>query len=133
MGYLRLGRYNPELQVIDVGPIDFKQALQELENCFTASALNYPDAAARLSATTFFLSRTKADFLDISHSGNSTISILSDLICSNRRSVWSALFFRTKSTFSMEVDKATAQKILGDYFKLSREDFELIYQRDLKH
>jgi hypothetical protein len=131
MGYLQLGRYTPHLQVTDVGPIDFTQALKELDNCFAAAGVNYADAETHLAATTLFVSRTDADFLDISCPGNNTVLILSDRVCSTRQSVWHRWLFRTKSVFSMEIDKSTAQKVISDYFTLSREDFEQTYQRYL--
>lgn len=128
--HVQLGKYDSSLKVLDVGLVDFPQSIQELENCTAAAMRECADADGQLASTTFFLSRTDADFLDISCSKNGTILILSDRISPTSRSTWSRLF-RTKSVFSMKLDQQAAEKVIGDYFTLSRDDFENAYQRYL--
>jgi len=76
-------------------------------------------------ATSFGLSKSKEDFIEISCNGKNTVSIHSDCLC-YPSSLNKA--FSSKRHFFIKGDKDKGMEVIQDYFSLDRQQFEAKYK-----
>lgn len=121
---VNLYRFDMNLKVVDDGPCDCASALAMLVACSGRDAATFASAEAALSETSFGLSRSDRDFIEISMDGKGTVSIHSDRL---HFPSWFSETFGLKRRFSIEGDSGLAKQVIQDYFRMDRLQFERAY------
>ena len=122
---ITLYRFENNLHIAEQGECDCATALKTFEQCYQDGLASYRSGEAAMVATTLGLSRSKADFIEVSCNGNNAVSVHSD-----RLFYPSALkkAFSSKHHFFIKGDKDKATEVIRDYFTLDREQFEAKYE-----
>ena len=123
-----LYRFNSDLQTVEQGECDCNMALKTLEQCDQNSLRTYKSGEEAITDTSFGLSKSKDDFIEISCNGNNAVSIHSDRLCypSSLNKV-----FNLKHHFLIQGGKDKGMEVIRDYFGLDRVQFENKYQASL--
>jgi hypothetical protein len=120
-----LYRFDSNLQIVEQGECDCDTALRALEQCDQKSLCTYKSGEEAIEATSFGLSKSKNDFIEISCNGSNTLSIHSDRLC-YPSSLQKA--FSLKHHFFIKGDKDKGMEVIRDYFSLDRLQFEDKYK-----
>jgi hypothetical protein len=106
------------------GACDIDNALAELEACYSRGLLHYEHAEEAIEKTSFGLSKTKEDFIEITCNGRDNVSIHSDRLHYSSRFV---RMLALKGHYSICGPKAFAATVIRDYSEMDRKSFELKY------
>jgi hypothetical protein len=120
-----LYRFDSNLQIVEQGECDCDAALRTFEQCDQKSLCTYKSGEEAIAATSFGLSKSKDDFIEISCNGSNTVSIHSDRLC-YPSSLNKA--FSLKHHFFIQGDKDKGMEVIRDYFSLDRLQFEDKYK-----
>ena len=112
------------LSVVERGECDLDLALETLRGCYQRGFLRYETGEQAMSETSFGLSRTKLDYIDVSCSGPNFVLIHFDRLF--YPSSWSRWWI-AKRRFEIKGDRELAERIVSDYFELERSAFEDAY------
>jgi hypothetical protein len=99
-------------------------ALATFEECYENSLAHYDSGEEAMAATTFGISKSKADFIEPSCHGLNLVTVHSDRLCYSSSM---AKIFSSKHSLRIEGDKAMGVTVIRDYFELDREAFEAKY------
>lgn len=116
-----LYRLDRNLHIVKTGPCDCASALVVYEECFENSLKSYGSGEEALSSTSFGLSRSNEDFIELSCHGYNSITAYSDRLYYPSRL---AKIFGSKHHFSIKGDKTKGKEIIQDFFGLTRQEFE---------
>ncbi|MBN1910913.1 MAG: hypothetical protein JW818_14300 [Pirellulales bacterium] len=116
--------FDRELNVIELGKGDCSTALERFEQCYLNGQTTYEYGEEAIAATTFGISRSDEDYLEISCHGMDQVTLSSDRLC--YPSLLSRLF-SLKKQLSIDTNKETAKAVISDYFTMQREAFEEKY------
>ena len=120
---LNLYRFDKNCEIVEKGAADLQAALTILRDCVSASRQSYEWGEEAIAATNFGLARTDENFLEIACNGPDQIAFHSDLL---HASFWGRLL--GKGHLEWECDQISAERVVADYFDLSRPDFESKYR-----
>jgi hypothetical protein len=116
-----LYRFDNNLHIVEQGECDRDTALYTFEQCYENSFSSNRSGEEAMVATSFGLSKSKEDFIEISCNGKDVVSIHSDRLC------YTSLLnkaFSSKHHFSIKGDKDKGMEVIRDYFRLDRQQFE---------
>ena len=120
-----LYRFDSNLQIVEQGECDCDTALRTFEQCDQNSLCTYKSGEEAMAATSFGLSKSKDDFIEISCNGSNAVSIHSDRLC-YPSSLNKA--FSSKHHFFIQGDRDKGMEVIRDYFSLDRLQFEDKYK-----
>ena len=123
-----LYRFDKNLHIVEQGECGCDTALKTFEQCYENSLSSYRSGEEATVATSFGLSKSKEDFIEISCNGKDAVSIHSDRLC------YPSLLKKTfglKHHFSIEGDKDKGMEVIRDYFSLNRHQFEAKHEASL--
>ncbi len=121
--------YDDELNTIYKDEFDINRLDELFNNRLANSKMTFDYVEERTSKTSFILSRSKMDFLDVGINDENIITLYSQGIYYSKGLFGSfKKVFGSKNFFDfIEVDWATAKAICQDYVTLDRQDFENKY------
>lgn len=121
---MNLYHFDRDFHIVEQGQCDSDGALETFEQCQLNGCASYHSGEDAIVATSFGLSRSRVDFIEISCHGQDFVTIHSD-----RLSYPSSLsrYFALKQHFNIKVDKTKAREVIRDYFNMEREAFEAKY------
>ncbi len=119
-----LYRFDRDLHVLEQGSCDCDVSLETFEQCYANGFASYGSGEDAVAATSFGLSRSQTDFIEISCHGQDSITIHSDRICYPSRL---SKTFALKQHFDIKVNRTGAREVIRDYFNMEREAFEHKY------
>jgi hypothetical protein len=126
-GPVALYRVNAQLETLDLGECDYPRALEVFEECYR-HGLQVTSGEEAMSRSTFGLSRSDEDFIEVSCNGPDSVSVHSDRIC--YPTAWSRLLaFRRRYWITGVKDDGI--EVIRSFFEESRVDFERRYARFL--
>jgi hypothetical protein len=117
-------RFDRNLHIVEQGQCDCNAALETFEHCYKNGCSSYDSGEDAYAATTFGLSRSQTDFIEISCNGHDSITVHSDRLC--YPSQFKKLF-TLKHSFYIKADKAKGAEIIREYFSMERQQFETKY------
>ncbi|ATC64083.1 hypothetical protein CMV30_09025 [Nibricoccus aquaticus] len=123
---MKIYKQDRSLSLVELGDCDEQRALSELRTVYDAGLKTYVSGEESLEKTTFGLSRSDQDFLEIMCAGHDAIEFHSDRLCF--QSSFSRLF-SAKRRFAIPADRPTADKVVCDYFRKTRDEFEATYAK----
>lgn len=123
-----LYRFDRNLHIVEQGQCDCDAALETFEQCYKNGCTSYDSGENAYAATTFGLSRSQTDFIEISCNGHNSILVCSDRLCypSQFKKI-----FSLKHSFHIKSDKAKGAEIIREYFSMERQQFEAKYADSL--
>jgi len=116
-----LYRFDRDLHVIEKGQCDLDAVLETFEQCYLNGFASYDSGEDAYAATSFGLSRSRTDFIELSCHGHDSMTVHSDRLCYPSRL---SKYFGLKHSFYIKGDKAMGVEIMRDYFSLGRQTFE---------
>ena len=119
-----LYRYDRNLRIVGKGQCECASALVVYEECFENGLKSYDSGEEAMSSTSFGLSKSYKDFIELSCHGYDSITVHSDRL---HYPSWLSKTFGLKHHFFIKGDKTKGKEIIQDYFGLTRQDFESKY------
>ncbi len=119
-----LYHFDRDLHIVEQGQCDCAAAQETFEQCYANGCASYDSGEDAVAATSFGLSRSREDFIEISCHGHDFVTIQSDRICYPSRM---SRYFALKQHFHIQVDKLRAREVIRDYFSMERQAFEAKY------
>jgi len=119
-----LYRFDRNLHVAEQGQCDCDAALATFERCYENGFRSYGSGEDAMVATSFGLSRSGADFIEISCHGQESVTVHSDRLCYPS---WLSRTFSLRNHFFIKGGKAKGMEIIRDYFSRERQGFEAKY------
>jgi hypothetical protein len=118
-------RFDREYNLVECGQCDVHAAIALFEQCYQNGMRHYDSGEEAVAATSFGLSRSEADFIEISCNGQESVAVHAD-----RLHFPSALSkaFTSKRHFRIVGSRAVGLEAIRDYFALNRPDFEGKYR-----
>ncbi len=123
-----LYRFDRNLHVVEMGHCDCKTALATFEQCYENGFASYDSGEDALADTSFGLSRSEKDFIEISCHGKDSVTVHSDRLCYPSRL---SKTLAVNHHFFIKADKKMALEIIRNYFDLERDAFETEYKNFL--
>ncbi len=125
---MNLYRFDSHLHIIEQGQCDCDAALETFERCYVDGCASYDSAEDAYAATSFGLSRSRTDFIEISCHGRDSVTVHSDRLCYPSRL---SRYFGLKQHLYIKGDKTLGAEIIRDYFTMERQAFEAKYADSL--
>ena len=119
-----LYRFDRDLHVVEQGQCDCDAALETFERCYLNGRASYDSGEDAVVATSFGLSRSRQDFIELSCHGEDSVTVHSDRLYYPS---WLSRYFGLKHHFYIKGDKARGTEIIRDYFSMERQAFEAKY------
>ncbi len=119
-----LYRFDRNLHIAEQGQCDCDSALETFEQFYANGCASYNSGEDAVAATSFGLSRSQTDFIEISCHGQDSIAIHSDRICYPSRL---SRYFALNRHFDIKAGMTRAKEVISDYFNMKREAFEAKY------
>lgn len=116
-----LYRFDRKLQVVEQGQCDCDGALKTFDECYSHGCASYVSGEDAVAATSFGLSRSRTDFIEISCHGQDSVTVHTDRLCYPN---WLSKHIGLKRHFHITADKAKGAEIIRDYFSMTRGVFE---------
>jgi len=123
-----LYRFDRTLHIVKMGECDCDTALATFEQCYGNGFSSYDSGEDALAATSFGLSRSEKDFIEISCHGLESVTVHSDRLCHRSRLSKS---FSLKRHFFIKADKRRGVEIICNYFGMELQAFEAKYAHSL--
>ncbi len=121
---MNLYRFDRDLHIVEKGQCDSGGALVVYEECYENGLKSYDSGEEAMSSTSFGLSRSDEDFIELSCHGYDSITVHSDrLHYPSRLSKAIGL----KHHLFIKGDKTKGREIIQDFFGLERQEFEAKY------
>ncbi len=124
MNTIKIYRFDRDLHVVEQRQCDCAAALETFEQCYLNGLASYNEAEDAMVATSFGLSRSRTDFIEVSCNGRDSVTIHTDRLCYPS---WLSKYFSYKHHLCIEGDKVKGVEIIRDYFSMERESFEAKY------
>lgn len=124
-----LYRFDHNLHIVEQGQCDCGTALATFEQCYQNCFTSYDSGEDAMAATSFGLSISTTDFIEISCHGHDSMTVHSDRLCYPSRL---SKTFALKQHFFIKRDKAKGAEIIRDYFSVDRQAFEVKYAEFLR-
>jgi hypothetical protein len=121
---MNLYRFDRSLHVVEKGQCDYDAALVVYEECYENGLKSYHSGEEAMSFTSFGLSRSDKDFIELSCNGYDSVSVHSDRLHYPSRM---SKFLGTKGHLFIKGDKNKGREIIRDFFDLERQEFESKY------
>lgn len=116
------------IATVEKGECTLPLALESFEACYGRGLAHHENAEEAISATSFGLYRSEADFVEISCNGKNAVLIHSDrLFYPSGFSRW----FTSKRHFGIKGDRDLGVRVIKDYFELERQAFERAYSKSV--
>ncbi len=125
---VNLYRFNTELKIVELGSCDTRKLNEILQESIVNSNQIYESGEEAIVKTSFGLSKTAEDFIEIHCQRNSEISVYSD------RLVFDSVFkkiFSTKIHFNIKTNTENIRNLIHQYINSNREFFESEYNQFL--
>jgi hypothetical protein len=119
-----LYRFDPDLHVVEQGMCDLNAALDTFEQCYLNGCASFDSGEEAYATTSFGLSRSRTDFIELSCHGYDSVAVHSDRVCHPSRL---SKYFGLKRHFYIKGKKAMGTEIIRDYFSMERQEFEAKY------
>ncbi len=119
-----LYRFGHNLHILEQGQCDCDSALVTFEQCCQNGFTSFDSGEDAIAATSFGLSISRTDFIEISCHGHDSVTVHSDRLCYPSRL---SKTFALKRHFLIKGDKAKGVEIIRDYFNMERQVFEAKY------
>ncbi len=119
-----LYRFDRDLHVVEKGHCDYDAALTVYEECYENGLKSYHSGEEATSLTSFGLSKSSKDFIEVSCNGYDSIAIHSARV--HYPSGFRKLL-GTKGHLFIKGDKSKGKEIIWDFFDLNRQEFEAKY------
>ena len=130
MGDVNCHRFNQKLKIMDEGSCSIEHAFEILSECSTNASQHYEYGEAAIAATSFGLSRSGQDFIEIGFDAPDKMRIHSDRL--HYPPGFLSRLFSTKGHFWIKGTKDYATSVIRDYFNLPRGEFEARYATFLR-
>ena len=124
MTKVKLYRYDYESNIIDLGMCNQDCALNIFEQCCQMATIEYESGEEAIAETSFGLSKSDKDFIEISCHGEDSISVHTDRIY--YKSTLSR-FFSPKHHFHIQGKKSDGTELIKFFYQNDRETFEKKY------
>jgi hypothetical protein len=121
---MRLYRFDRNLHVVEQGQCDCQTGLETFERCYENGLISYDSGENGMAATSFGLSRSRTDFIEISCHGQDKVTVHSDRLSYPSQM---SKTFGLKRHFFMKGDKTKGIEIIQAYFNMERQAFEAKY------
>ncbi len=118
---MNLYRFGSHVHILEQGECNCDAALETFERCYMSGCVSHGSAEDAYAATSFGLSRSRTDFIEISCHGHDSVTVHSDRLCYPSRL---NRFFASKRSLFVKGDKAMGTEIICDYFAMDRPAFE---------
>ena len=118
-------KFDDDCKLIDAIQIDLEQALVFLDEYLERADEKYTYGEEAMAATSFCISRSESDFLQINCDGKNSISFHSDRLEFDMNFL--LRLFCKKTVMILEGNIDYSVKIITDFFNLSRQCFEKKY------
>jgi hypothetical protein len=119
-----LYRFDRNLHIVEKNECDSNAAFETFEQCYLNGCVSYDSAEDAYVATSFGLSRTMTDFIEVSCNGHDSVTVHSDRLCYPSRL---SRYLGLKHHFYIKGDKTRGMETIRDYFSMDREAFEAKY------
>lgn len=119
-----LYRFDRNLHILEQGQCNCDTALATFEQCYKNGFTSYESGEDAMAATSFGLSVSRTDFIEISCHGQDSVTVHSDRLCYPSRL---GKTFALKQHLFIQGDKAKGAEIIRDYFSVERQTFEAKY------
>ncbi len=127
---MNLYRFDSHLHIVEQGQCNRDTALEAFERCYmNGCAAAHASAEEAYAATSFGLSRSQADFIEISCHGQDCVTVHSDRLCYPSRL---RRYLALKRCLFVKGDKVMGARIIRDYFAIRRPAFEARYAEFLR-
>lgn len=123
-----LYRFEHNLEIVEKGECDCGQALALLDECYSKDLHTFNSSEDAASATSFGLSKSDEDFIEISCDGNGNVSVHSDRI---HYPSWISKRMSLKNHLYIKGEKESATRVIRDFYQLERQAFEEKYAKHL--
>jgi hypothetical protein len=121
---MNLYRFDRDLHVVEKGQCDYDAALAVYEECCENGLKSYRSGEEAMSLTSFGLSKSNKDFIEVSCNGYDSIAVHTDRLHYPSRI---GKFLGTKRRLFIKADKTKGKEIIHDFFGLERQEFETKY------
>ena len=116
--------FDRDLHVVEQGQVDCDAALETFERCYVNGCTPYDSSEDAVVATSFCLSSSRKDFIELSCHGEDSVTVHSDRLYYPSRL---SRYFALNKHFDIKVDKTRAMEVIRDYFCMERQAFETKY------
>ena len=121
---MNLYRFDLDLRIVEKGQCDCAGGMATFEECYVNSLKSYKSGEEAVAATSFGLSKSNTDFIELSCHGHDSITAHSDRLCYSSRL---SKTFGLKHHFLIKGNKPQGLEIIQDYFSMERPAFEAKY------
>jgi hypothetical protein len=118
---MNLYRFDNNLHIVEKGQCDSISALIVYEECFENGLKSYESGEEAISLTSFGISRSNEDFIELSCHGHDSITVHSDRL---HYPSWLSKTFGLKNHLFIKGDKTKGKEVIQDFFALTRQEFE---------
>lgn len=125
---VKLYRYNTELKIVELGWCDAKEIDEVLQESIINSSRKYESGEEVIAKTSFGLSKTEEDFIEINCQGKLEINVYTDRLIFN--SLLKKIFSK-KRHFDIKTNAENINGLIHQYVNSSRETFEAEYSQFL--
>ena len=122
---MEMFKLNSKLKDYSCGPIDQKRAMVELSKISEAASQVFKDETEAIPATQFILVKSEKDYLRVECHSTTEVHFSSERL-SYSGGWFKRIFANHIIQFRSSLNKS--EQVIGDYFSLSRENFELKYE-----
>ncbi len=126
---MNLYRFDSHLHIVEQGQCNRDTALEAFERCYMNGCASHASAEEAYAATSFGLSKSHGDFIEISCHGHDYVTVHSDRLCYPSRL---RRYLALKRSLFVKGDKAMGAEIIRDYFAMERPAFEARYAEFLR-
>jgi len=128
-------KFDNNCKLLDGCEVHLEDVLSLLDEYLERTDTKYKNGDEQMAATSFTISRSPKDFLHINCDGQDEVWFLSDRLVFNMHFL--LRIFSDKTNMAFGGNKTLALRVISDFFKLSRRDFEneysMGYQNPQKH
>lgn len=118
---INLYRFDENIDIVDKGSCERGAALAILDNCFEKDLNTFKSVEKAMSETSFGLSKSEQDFIEVSCDGNGLVSVHSDRLY---YSSWVSRTFGFKHHFHINGEKDKIKNVIQDFYQMERQAFE---------
>jgi hypothetical protein len=117
-------RFDRNHNLIEEGRCEMNAAIRLFEQCCQNGMKHYERGEEAIAATSFGLSNSKADFIEITCNGQDCVTVHSDRLHFPSRLIKA---FSLKKHFFIDGSRSVGLGVIQDYFKMDRQEFETKY------
>jgi hypothetical protein len=125
---MNLYQFDRDQRIVKRGQCDHRTAQAMYEECYENGLKSYYSGEEAMSRTSFGLSKSNEDFIEVSCNGYNSIAVHSDRLHYPSRM---SKFLGTKKHLFIKGDKSKGEEIIRNFFDLERQEFEAKYSEFL--